>query len=824
MGNKPVYFDGAMGTQLIGLRLNNTKLTEMLNITNRDIIKNIHQSYLEAGSDFITTNTFGANKQKFSKEGQVEEIIREGVYIAKEACESYKDKYVILGIGPSGQLLKPIGEATFDEVYEEFRKQVITGKEAGCDAILFETFTDLYELKIAVLAAKENTNLPVLCTMSFEKNGRTFFGTSLESMIITLEALEVDALGVNCSYGPHELREVVKELVRLASIPIIVQPNAGLPIVTNGEVRYDLKAEKFSDIMEEFACMGVTILGGCCGTTPEYIKQTISKTNDIRHKEKSDEEIVGFKRTVVCSSRKVISFSGGVIIGECINPTGKLEIQEAINNMDLEYINSLAINQVREGASILDINLGMPGINEVEVLQEVVSKVQASVDVPLQIDSADYRALERAVRVYNGNPIINSVNGTRESLNNVLPIAKKYGTCIIALTLDENGIPKTAEDRLKIAKKIVKEAIDLGIKRENIIIDCLAVTMAAEQEMAYQTLEGVRLIKQELGIKTILGISNISFGLPYRSLINRTFLTMALTKGLDGAILNPSDETMKEAILAYRAVSGYDDGARVYIENYANKEETLQLTPKVQLNQISTEVIKKLDKRVYKSIEVNKNIISKAYKSAIERLQISIKQGIKEQIYTIVEECMESISPLDIIENGVIPVLDEIGELYGSGKVFLPELIRSSEVAKIACELLQKEINLTNDDCATNKTKIILATVEGDIHDIGKNIVKVILENYNFEVIDLGKDVSADTIVEAINRRNVCIVGLSALLTTSIKSMEDTISKIRKECIDVRVIIGGAVLTQEISARIGADFFAKDAVDTVKYAKSISTN
>ncbi len=523
MGNKPVYFDGAMGTQLIGLKLNNTKLTEMLNITDRDIIKSIHKSYLEAGSDFITTNTFGANKQKFSKEGQVEEIIREGVYIAKEACKDYKDKYVMLDIGPSGQLLEPIGEATFDEVYEEFKSQVLEGKKAGCDAILFETFTDLYELKAAVLAAKENTDLPVFCTMSFEKNMRTFFGTSLECMIITLEALGVDALGVNCSYGPHELRGVVNELVRLASIPIIVQPNAGLPIVTNGEVRYDMNPEKFSDIMEEFACMGVTVLGGCCGTTPEYIRQIVDKTSDIRHREKTDEEIIGYKKTVVCSSRKATYFSDGVIIGECINPTGKIEMQEALNNMDLDYINNLAIDQVSAGADILDINVGMAGINEAEVLKEVISEVQAVVDVPLQIDSANYEALERSVRIYNGKPIINSVNGTRESLDKVLPIAKKYGAAIIALTLDENGIPKTAEDRLKIARKIVKEAIDLGIKKENIIVDCLVVTIAAEQEMAYQTLEGVRLIKQELGVKTILGISNVSFGLPYRSLVNRTF-------------------------------------------------------------------------------------------------------------------------------------------------------------------------------------------------------------------------------------------------------------------------------------------------------------
>ncbi len=809
IGKNVMYFDGAMGTQLIGLKLNNTKLTEMINITDRQIIKDIHISYLEAGCDFITTNTFGANKQKFSEKGQVEEIIKQGVLIAKEACEKYQDKYVMLDIGPSGEILEPVGEATFDEVYEGFKSQVIAGSETGCDGILFETFTDLYELKIAILAAKENTNLPIFCTMSFEKNGYTFFGTSLESMVIILEALGVDALGVNCSYGPHDLKPVVEELSRLSHIPIIVQPNAGLPVVTSESVHYDMNPDEFSDVMKEFANMGIAVLGGCCGTTPEYIKSIVDKTKDNNYTGCINND---YNPTVVCSSRKAVYFEDIVLIGERINPTGRPDMKQALQTGDMDYLNSEAVNQVNEGAKILDINVGMPGINECEILEEAVCEIQSIVDVPLQIDSANYEAMERAVRVCNGKPIINSVNGTRNSLDNVLPIAKKYGACLIALTLDESGIPQTAEDKLNIAKKIVQEAEKIGIRKENIIVDCLVVTAAAEQKAASETIKAVKLIKSNLGVKTILGISNISFGLPDRSLVNKTFLTMALMNGLDSAIINPEDDSIRDMLITYNMLMGKDESIKEYINNYNGKEYTHEM---VDSSKISS-AINESNNEGFKDQE------SDSYKEKlIITLQEIIKEGKKEEVKQMTIEAMEYIESLDMIEQVIMPSLNEVGRLYEIGKIFLPELIRSSETAKIVCELVQSK--MSKQDLGTNlpKDKIILATVQGDIHDIGKNIVKVILESYNFEVIDLGKDVPIDIIIESIQRENVKNLGLSALLTTSIKSMENTILEVKKHFSDIRIIVGGAVLNEQISKEMGADFFAKNAMETVKYLTNI---
>ena len=811
VGKLPMYFDGAMGTQLIELKIKNTKLTEMLNITDKDIIKKIHISYLEAGSDFITTNTFGANKQKFSKEGQVEEIIKQGVRIAKEACEGYKDKYVMLDIGPSGEILEPIGEATFDEVYEGFKSQVIAGKEAGCDGILFETFTDLYELKAAVLAAKENTDLPVFCTMSYEKNGYTFFGTKLESMIITLEGLGVDALGVNCSYGPHDLRDIVKELSRLSSIPVIVQPNAGLPIVSGENIYYSMTANEFSDIMKEFANMGIAILGGCCGTTPEYIKSIVEKTRDIKYVGIMPRD---YTSTLVCSNRKVVDFKDIVLVGERINPTGKPELQQALKIKNMDYLNSEATEQVGEGAAILDINVGMVGIDEAKVLEEAISEIQSVVDVPLQIDTGNYEAMERAARIYNGKPIINSVNGTRESLDSVLPIAKKYGACLIGLTLDENGIAKSARDKLDIAKKIVQEAQKLGIEKKDIIIDCLTVTAAAEQESVSQIIEAIKLIKLELGVKTVLGISNISYGLPERSLVNRTFLTMALMNGLDSAIINPADTTIIDTVLAYKMLTGNYTSTKQYIDNYNKKESINQVASSGQTYNLDE-----------KSLTNIKAEVSANYKNDLKlKLQKLIGQGKKEDAKNVAIECIEHMQPIEMIEKVVVPSLDEVGNLYEIGRIFLPELIKASEAAKAVCEIIQKELVINNSDKQVIRDKIILATVQGDIHDIGKNIVKVILENYNFEVIDLGKDVPAEIIIETIRTNDVNIIGLSALLTTSIKSMETTISQIKKEFKRIKIIAGGAVLSQEVCTNIGADFYARNAMDTVRYARNIKLN
>jgi 5-methyltetrahydrofolate--homocysteine methyltransferase len=787
LGKKHLFFDGAMGTVLQNRGLELGKLPESYNFTHPNDIEEIHREYLGAGAHFITTNTFGANRYKAEKSPYtVEEIITQAAALAKNAKVSFPDTYIALDIGPSGKVLQPIGDVSFDEIYEVFKEQVVAGEKAGCDVILFETFTDLYELKAAVLAAKENSALPIFCTMSFEENGRTFFGTSIETMVLTLEGLGVSALGVNCSLGPKQLKNIVAKVVEIASVPVIVQPNAGLPVIDGNNAKYDVTSDEFAECMKDFANMGVTILGGCCGTTSEYIKKVADKVSSLCYKPPVKKEITG-----VCSHSKAVYFEDVVVIGERLNPTGKKVLQAALRKGDMDYVLGEAIKQEEQGAHILDVNMGLPDIDEVSMLKQAVIEVQGIINLPLQIDSSNVKALEAAARVYNGKPIINSVNGKKESLEAVLPVAKKYGACVLGLTLDESGIPSSAEERLEIAKKIVEAALDQGIPKQDILIDCLVVTASAQQELVAETLKAVRLVKEKLGVKTVLGVSNVSFGLPNRPLINKTMLSMALMEGLDAPIMNPGDIGMMETISAYRVLMGKDKDSKEYTAKYlvekAGEQDTASKTNEGQNNNLEQAII----------------------------------SGLKEESKLRASDCLKTIQPLEIIENHIVPALNEVGRRYENQSIYLPQLIKSAEAAKSAFQELQVHLIKNNEEYSLNKTKVLLATVYGDIHDIGKNIVKVIMENYNFDVLDLGKDVPGNKIIKTIKEQDIKIVGLSALMTTTVGSMKEIIKEIRLECPGVKVIVGGAVLTEELSKFVDADYYAKDAMETVRIAQKI---
>ncbi len=785
IGKERLYFDGAMGTMLQGRGLKLGEIPELYNMTRPEIIEEIHREYLEAGSQFITTNTFGANRYKINKtDYTVEEIITRAIEIANRARVDYPNTYIALDIGSSGKVLKPIGDISFDEIYDVFKEQMVAGEKAGADVILIETFTDLYELKAAVLAAKENTSLPILCTMSFEENGRTFFGTSLESMVLMLEGLGVDALGINCSLGPKQLMPIVKRLTQTAHIPIMLQPNAGLPIMEGEHVYYDITAEEFGELMAQFANMGVSILGGCCGTNPEFIRQTVEKTKALPYQKPNNP-----KKTGICSASKAVYFDDVRVIGERLNPTGKKPLQAALRVENMDFVVREALNQVDQGAHILDVNMGMPDMDEVALLKKAIMEVQAAVNLPLQIDSSNVEALEQGVRIYNGKPLINSVNGKKESLEQILPIAKKYGAAILGLTLDERGIPETAEERLEIARHIVEKALELGIPKEDIFIDCLVVTASAQQTLVKETLKAVRLVKEELGVHTVLGVSNVSFGLPQRPIINRNMLAMALMQGLDAPIMNPGDRGMMETVASYRVLMGLDEDAKDYIQEYGNMPSVSNMQQGNTSSQMS--------------------------------LKVAIMKGLQDEAKEATTKLLQMIEPLDIIQEHIVPALNEVGKLYEEQAIFLPQLIKSAEGAKAAFDALKDKMTSSKEEEQVEKTKVVLATVFGDIHDIGKNIVKVIMENYNFEVIDLGKDVAKEAVLEAVKKWQVKIVGLSALMTTTVGSMKETIELLRKEAPEVKIIVGGAVLTSDLAEFVGADFYAKDAMETVRIASDI---
>lgn len=787
-----IFFDGAMGTMLQAKGMKMGAIPELLNIENPEWIIDIHKQYIAAGADIIYANTFSANAYKLKNCGfSVTEVIRAGIANARKACEG-TDTLVALDIGPIGQLLEPTGTLTFEEAYEIYKEQLLAGSEA--DLVVFETQTDLYELKAAVLAARENTSLPVACTMTFEMNHRTFTGCGISNMALTLDGLGVDAMGINCSLGPVDLYPVVEELSKITDTPIIVKPNAGLPDpVTN---TYDVSPQDFAMQLAKFAEYGVQIVGGCCGTTPEYIREVKKSFSGLKRTVRKAEPVAA-----VCSATETVIINQPRIIGERINPTGKKKFKEALLNNDIDYILNQAIEQTNAGAEILDVNVGLPGVDEKQMMIRAVKAIQSINEAPLQIDSTIPEVLEAALRVYNGKPIVNSVNGEQKSIDTVLPLVKKYGAAVVGLTLDENGIPKSAEERFNIAKRILDAALTIGIKKEDVYIDCLTLTASAEQDGVMETLKAVYRVKHELGLKTVLGVSNISFGLPGRELVNHTFLAMALTNGLDLPIINPNVAAMSGTVRAYRVLAGHDRNSVSYIDAYNNV---------LQYMMPSKVVVK----------DNSQTAPAGGNKAAENTLEFAIENGLKNDGARITREMLKTMDSMEIINEHLIPSLDKVGSEFESGKLFLPQLIMAADVAQAAFGVIKEEMSEQSSE-TVNKGTIVLATVKGDIHDIGKNIVKVLLENYGYNVIDLGKDVDYQKVVDAVKENDVKLVGLSALMTTTLVSMENTIKLLRENNLDCKIMVGGAVLTPEYAEKIGADFYSKDAKESVDIARRI---
>lgn len=782
-----VLLDGAMGTLIQKSDVEYDSVPETLNITHPKLIESFHKSYVDAGSDVVYANTFGANAYKLKDSGYtVEEIIGAGVRNAKEAV-SGTDTLVALDLGPVGQLMEPAGAMTFEQAYDYYKQQIIAGSEA--DLIVFETMTDLFELKAAVLAAKENSDKPIVATMSFEANGRTFTGVLPACAAVTLTGLGVDAVGVNCSLGPAELEPVIAEMSRYTELPLVIKANAGLPDPNSNE--YDVFPDDFAESLQNLLKYGIKVIGGCCGTTPEYIE----KVRDMTEKNKYQPQKKSVD-TTVCSASTAVEINGPRIIGERINPTGKKLFKQALVDNNIDYILTQALSQVSGGAEILDVNVGHPEIDEKQMMVRVLKAIQSVCDAPLQIDSTKPDVLEAGLRHYNGKPIVNSVNGEEASLNAVLPLVKKYGASVVGLTLDEGGIPKTADGRFAIAKRIVERAEAIGIDRRDVYIDCLTLTVSAEQEACRETLDALHRVKTELGCKTCLGVSNISFGLPNRELVTRTFLTMALEQGLDLPIINPNIESIAGAVRAYRVLANIDKNSVDFINAYNDAAPS---------------------QPVKKSADADMDIFTAVY------------SGLKSEGATITRKLLdENTDAMKIVNEMLIPALDRVGDDFEKNKIFLPQLIQSANTAQECFEVIKAHISKTSGS-AVSKGKIILATVKGDIHDIGKNIVKVLLDNYGYTVVDLGRDVDPQLIVDTAVEQNIKMIGLSALMTTTLKSMEDTIKLIRarkelqnedgtSKCI---VFVGGAVLTKEYAMKIGADYYCKDAKESVDTAKLV---
>ncbi|WP_334294187.1 homocysteine S-methyltransferase family protein, partial [Romboutsia weinsteinii] len=759
-----LIFDGAMGTMLQKKGLQIGENPEIFGLKNPDKLIEIHKEYLIAGANVVTTNTFGANELKLDKLGYtVEAIVGNAISVAKKAIDEVdksKPRYVALDIGPIGEMLEPMGTLSFDRAYEIFKRQILQGVKSGANLIIIETMMDLYEAKAAVLAAKENSNLPVFCTMTFDENGRSFTGCTPESMIATIQGLGVDAIGVNCSLGPRQLLPIVKKISERAIVPVIVQANAGLPRIVDGQALYDVDAKEFYEGVEAFIGVGASIIGGCCGTDPDFIKKISDNINSVERKiiEKNN-------KCVVCSPSKYIEIDGPIVVGERLNPTGRKPLKDALKNENVDYIINLALEQINGGAEILNVNVGLPDIEEKRIMPKVLKEIQAVVDTPLQVDSSNIDALEQGLRYYNGRTIVNSVNGKEESLNSILPIVKKYGACVVGLALDENGIPDTAKGRFDIAKKIIDRAVSYGIRKEDIFIDCLSLTVSAQQEEAVETLKAIKMIKESLGVKTILGVSNISFGVPNRKALNHTFLSLALGAGLDLAIINSNESSMMEVINSFRVIKNIDKGCI----NYINKYSGVVLSNKIENNTGGG--------------------------SNLSLTEI-VERGLKEEAKNVTLSLLEEKDENYILDEILIPALDSVGKKYDGGEIFLPQLIQSAETVKSSLNVIKEKL-LSKSDNSVSKGKIIVATVKGDIHDIGKNIVKIMLENYGYEVIDLGKDVPIENVIRTARENEIKLVGLSALMTTTVQSMKDTIQSLRDNNIDAKVFVGGAVLTEE---------------------------
>ena len=791
LGKKTLFFDGGMGTQLQANGLSVGAIPEELNIDKPELIVMIHENYLKAGADFITTNTFGANAHKMSRAKYPNtEMIKAAVKNADTARKNLgreKDSYIALDIGPIGELLAPIGTLSFDDAYELFKEQIVCVKD-DIDLVIFETFGDLYELKAGVLAAKENCDKPVFVSVSFDKSGRTLTGTNPETYINVMEGLKVDAIGVNCSLGPKELEPVILTLLEKSHLPVLIQPNAGLPTLRDGKTVFELTPESFIEALSNVMNEGIAVIGGCCGTTPDFIR--LEKENfpvDVKQREVP-------LRTAVSSSTMTVYLDEDVkVCGERLNPTGKKKLQAALREENYDMLISEAIAQEDAGAKVLDVNVGLPGIDEAAVMRKVIPMLQEVVSIPLQIDSSNPAAIEAACRIYNGKPLINSVNGKDAVMEAVFPVAKKYGGAIIGLALSEE-VPKLCEERVAIAKKIIAKAKEYGIPEKDLLIDCLTLTVSAQQAEAAETLKALKVVS-DMGLSSTLGVSNISFGLPNRPLINRTFLTLAMHSGLKMPIINPLDRSLMDCIDAFNVIMNVDAGCEKYIKNQENvviETVTVQKTAAGDANGATAAGGKK-------------------------DVGFCIIKGLKDEITAVTVEELKKTDPMVLINDTIIPALNKVGRDYDSGKIFLPQLIQAAETAKVAFAEVQKHFTVSSE----KKGPVILCTVEGDIHDIGKNIVKVVCESYGYEIIDLGKDIPVDSVVDAYREYKPKAIGLSALMTTTVENMKRTIAALRANDCDVPIMVGGAVLTEEIAKEIDADYYTEDAMSLVNLFKEL---
>lgn len=804
---KRLIFDGGMGSLLQARGLMPGELPETWNLKRPEAVREIHREYLEAGADIITTNTFGANRFKFKKEDgwNLEEIVTEAVGHAKAAIEAAGHGYAALDMGPTGKLLKPLGDLDFEDACEAYKEVVRAGKKAGADLIIIETMGDSYELKAAVLAAKEESSLPVFATVTLDEKGKMLTGGNVESVTALLEGLGADVIGLNCGLGPIELLPFLKEMAAVSETPILVNPNAGLPRSENGVTVYDIDSDMFAAAMKDMAEAGASLLGGCCGTTPEHIRKMKALCADVPLPKITKKE-----RTVISSySHAVVFGDKPVVIGERINPTGKPRFKKALKDHDLTYILNVAAAQQESRAEVLDVNVGLPEIDEPAMMVDVVKELQSVFDLPLQIDTSDIRAMERAMRIYNGKPLINSVNGKKEVMDAIFPLMKRYGGVAVALCLDEDGIPETADGRLAVAEKIYKTAASYGIEKKDILIDALCMAVSSEKTGALVTLETVRRVKKELGGKTVLGVSNVSFGLPMREHINAAFLLMALEAGLSAAILNPNSEAMMAAVDSYLVLTAQDENCQGYVGVYGEMEAKRKREAE-EKKRLAAEQTGTASETVPASG-------TGGTQPPISPLKKSILRGMPAAAKEAAGTALLSADPLSVINEELIPALDEVGKGFEAGSVFLPQLLMSAEAAKAAFAVM-KETMAASGETGESRGKVILATVQGDIHDIGKNIVKVLLENYGFDVIDLGRDVPPETVAEAAEKSHVPVVGLSALMTTTVPAMAATIRLLRERTPWVKIMVGGAVLTKEYADSIGADAYCKDAMASVNFA------
>ncbi|MCR5848293.1 MAG: homocysteine S-methyltransferase family protein [Lachnospiraceae bacterium] len=797
LGKKTLFFDGGMGTQLQAAGLPVGAIPEELNIDDPKLIESVHARYLNAGADFITTNTFGANAHKMARAKYSNtDMIKAAVKIADTARKNAgreKDSYIALDIGPIGELLAPIGTLSFDDAYELFREQIVCVKD-DIDVVIFETFGDLYELKAGVLAAKENCDKPVFVSMSFDKSGRTLTGSNPITYINVMEGLKVNAIGVNCSLGPKELEPVIMTLLENSHVPVLIQPNAGLPTLKDGKTVFELTPEAFVDALSNVRDKGIAMIGGCCGTTPDFIRAVKdSFPSDVK------ERNVPY-RTAVSSSTMTVYLDESVrVCGERLNPTGKKKLQAALREEKYDMLISEAIAQEDAGAKVLDVNVGLPGIDEAAVMKKIIPMLQEVVSIPLQIDSSSPAAIEAACRVYNGKPLINSVNGKDAVMDAVFPVAVKYGGVVIGLTLSEE-VPKLCEERVAIAKKIINKAESYGLSKKDLVIDCLTLTVSAQQAEASQTLEALREVTS-MGLSSTLGVSNISFGLPNRPLINRTFLTLAMQSGLKMPIINPLDRSLMDCIDAFNVIYNIDEGCIEYIKNQENAPvQTTVVVPSTA------------------STPSAAGSAQTSGASTKKDVGFCIAKGLKDEVSDITNKELESTDPMVLINETIIPALNKVGRDYDSGKIFLPQLIQAAETAKVAFAEVQKHFTVSGE----KKGPVLICTVEGDIHDIGKNIVKVVCDSYGYEIIDLGKDVAVDSVVDAYKQYAPKVIGLSALMTTTVENMKRTIAALRANDCKVPITVGGAVLTEEIAKEIDADYYTEDAMSMVNLLKELN--